>query len=577
MRTLITTLVLLAAAFVSGIGNLSAQRKQELALPIQWDRFYDYDEIVDLMRRMQSTWPEFLEMRSLGKSWEGRDLWMLVLNDPSTGGDREKPAMYTDANIHGNEVQGGETNLYLVWYLLENRAEVPRIAELLKRVAFYVVPTVNADGRAAWFREPNTPSSQRSSRKPYDDDGDGLYDEDPPNDLNGDGELSAMRKRVPLGEGHWRESEKYPGLMEYCRDGEKGDFEMLGLEGIDDDGDGRINEDGPGYYDMNRNWPCGWNPMHLQSGAGEYPLSHPETRAIAEFVTDHPNIAGVQAFHNDGGMILRGPGAKERGPYPREDVAVYDVLGKDGEFMLPFYRYMVIYKDLYPVAGGFVTWTYENLGIFSFTNEMWTDRRMMQDKDQRLSREDQRKWIDLLTFGDDLVPWTEVDHPLYGKIEVGGPRKLTGRVPPTWLIEESLHRNAAFVAHHASEMPEITLENLEVRDAPGGLHYVDVVARNHHAIPTRSAIAAGREFGEPDLLSIEGDGLTVVAGGEPIDRWRIERIRLAEHEPAVLRGERGVPGNGDWHVRWIVAGTGPFTIRYRAEKAADRSIEGSVE
>jgi hypothetical protein len=570
-------LCLAALAASCLLPTASAQRNDLPKLSIAWNRFYDADELVVLMNRIRDAWPRFVSIRSLGKSHEGRDLWMLVLNNPDTGTHAEKPAFYTDANIHGNEVQGGEANLYLVWYLMENYERVPRIKSLVDTVSFYVVPTVNVDGRAAWFRAANNASSQRAPRKPFDDDRDGLLDEDPADDLDGDGNITQMRKRVPLGEGDWRESKRYPGLMERVPDGEKGEFLMLGTEGIDNDNDGRINEDGPGYYDMNRNWPSGWTPNYLQPGAGEYPLSHPETRAIADFVRAHPNIAGVQAFHNAGGMILRGPGTADYGEYPSQDVAVYDKLGRDGEFMLPFYRYMIIHKDLYSVSGGFVNWTYEGLGIFSFTNEMWSNRRMMQDSGKDLGAEERERWNELLMFGDGRTPWTEVQHPLYGKVEVGGQRKFVGRTPPPWLIEEELHRNAAFVAHHAWHMPQITLENLKISTAPGGLHRVEIDVRNQRAIPTRSALVAYRKIGTPDRLSIAGDGLKVVAAGEPLDRFRPESMRLVERDPATLRLEEGIPGEDKITAQWIVAGKGPFTIRFAAEKTRDVELSGTIE
>lgn len=44
----------------------------------------------------------------------------------------------------------------------------------------------------------------------------------------------------------------------------------------------------------------------------------------------------------------------------------------------------------------------------------------------------------------------------------------------------------------------------------------------------------------------------------------------------MLLAERGVPGNGEWKVRWIVAGQGPFTVRYRAEKARDTEVRGEI-
>ncbi len=567
----------LSLALLSGLGApLTAQASRDYKVQIAWNRLNDYNEMVSIMTKIQAAWPKFVSMKSIGRSQEGRDLWMLEINNPDTGKDSSKPGFYSDANIHGNEVQGAEANLYMAWYLMENYGKLEQVTELVDRTSFYILPSVNVDGRDAWFREANTSSSQRSPHKPVDDDKDGLLDEDPPNDLDGDGNITRMRKKVPMGKGQYRESKTYTGLMERVSGDEKGDYVMLGSEGIDDDGDGRINEDSPGYYDMNRNWPSGWNPNHLQRGAGEYPLSHPETRSIAKFILPRTNIAGVQAFHNSGGMILRGPGIKEYGRYPRGDIKVYDVLGTEGEFILPFYRYMIIHKDLYSVSGGFVNWTYEGLGIFSFTNEMWSGKRMIQG-DTRLSAEERRKWQDLMTQGESYVKWKPYKHPFYGDIEIGGSAKMTGRVPPPWLIEEGLHRNAMFNIYHASQMPEIELIELKVRPAPGGLHYVDVTAKNKRQIPSRASLAATKKMGMPDSLTIKGEGITVIAGGRPTDRWRLERITLQEKTPAVQLSESGVPGKGIWHVRWIVAGEGKFTIDYKAEKAVDRSLAGVIE
>lgn len=576
MKNLTKTLLLTSVLGATVAGGLEAQASKQFKLPLHWNRLYSYTELSEISERIAATWPDFVTRISIGKSEEDRDMWMLILNNPATGSHESKPAFYSDANIHGNEVQGGETNMYLCWYLMEHYGKIPQLTELVDRVSFYILLSVNPDGREAWFTEPGTASMRRSNHRPVDDDRDGLFEEDPAEDINGDGEITQMRKKVPMGEGQFKESEEYPGLMIRVRGEDEGDYVMLGQEGIDNDGDGRINEDSQGYFDMNRNWPSGWNPDHLQRGSGEYPLVHKETRAVADFILAKPNIAGVQAFHNSGGMILRGPGVQEYGTYPRRDIRVYDELGKEGEFMLPFYRYMVIWKDLYSVAGGFVNWTYEGLGIFSFTNEQWSGRKLTQTG-QGLSQADRRRWEDRLTFGEYYVPWTEFDHPLYGEIEIGGSRKMTGRVPPTWMLEEDFHRNAAFVIYHAGEMPDVELVDLEVQPAPGGLHYVDVKLRNDKVIPTRSQLAAEKQVGIPDRLEITGAGIEIVAGGNPTDRFRLERIDLQERNPATLLMEDGVPGKGEVHVRWIVSGSGDFTIRYTAEKATDREISGSIQ
>lgn len=140
---------------------------------------------------------------------------------------------------------------------------------------------------------------------------------------------------------------------------EKGEFEMLGYEGIDTDGDGEVNEDGVGYYDPNRDWGWKWQPDYVQRGAYKYPFSLPENRAVMEFVMKHPNIAGAQSYHNYGGMILRGPGAEEDADtYNPEDVVIYDAIAKKGEEMIPGYKYLVVYKDLYSVFGGELDWFY---------------------------------------------------------------------------------------------------------------------------------------------------------------------------------------------------------------------------
>ena len=303
---------------------------------------------------------------------------VLTVRSLARGPVSSRPAMWVDGNVHGNEVQGSDACLYLAWYLLENYGKVDRVTELLDRVSFFILPTVNPDGRAWWFNHPNTPSSSRSGKAPRDNDLDGLVDEDGPNDLDGDGELLQMRIRDP--EGRWRVSRDDPRLMERVGPGEKGEWTLLGQEGIDDDGDGRINEDGPGGYDMNRNWPSFWMPDFIQYGAGEYPFSYPEPRAIGDFILARDNIAAVQSFHNSGGMILRGPGIESFGSYPSGDVRIYDQIGADGEAMLPFYRYMVIWRDLYSVYGGFVTWTYEHRGIISFTNELWSVEAWLADQ-----------------------------------------------------------------------------------------------------------------------------------------------------------------------------------------------------
>ncbi|HED64291.1 MAG TPA: peptidase M14 [Planctomycetes bacterium] len=553
----------------AGFPGLPAGRAPRVEIP--FNRLYPGEELYAHFDRLVAAYPDFLSMQVIGHSVENREMRVYTLNAPGTGADREKPAMWVDGNVHGNEVQGGEGVLYLAWYLLENYGTNERITDLLDSTAFYLLPTVNPDGRANWFEKAHNPHSSRSGVMPLDRDRDGLFDEDGPDDLDGDGSITQMRKYVP-GEGDWRLNPDDPRVMERVPPndrGIRGDWILLGQEGIDNDGDGRVNEDGVGGYDMNRAWPALWMPDHVQYGAGPYPLYWPEARCIARFLLDHPNVAAVQSYHNAGGMILRGPGAEAFGSYPRRDVAVYDALGKDGEKMLPFYRYMVIWKDLYSVFGGFVNWTYERLGILSFTNELWTEPRMSPDG-KLDGVEDRRHWFDdNLLMGAGFVDWHPYEHPLYGEIEIGGFRKDVGRVPPTFLIEEMLHRNAAFCIRHAEAMPRVVIEEPSVTELGDELRAIDVVIRNEHLIPTRMQLAVDRHIGEPDLVLLEGEGIEVLAGGFRSSRFRPEEIQLQDFDPARLVRDAGIGSRAKLRVRWIVRGSGTASVSYVGEKVRD--------
>jgi len=575
-RTKLAALPLAALLLAAAAAPAPAQTKSTHKVEIAWNRFYDYPELLELCRRIQAGWPQFVQMTTIGKSIEGRDLVVLTVMNPATGPEAGKCAMWIDGNVHGNEVQGSEASLYAIWYLLDHYGEVAEATKLVDERVFYVLPSQNPDGRAYWFEHANNASSSRSGTRPTDNDGDGLFDEDGPDDLNGDGNIGYMRKYLP-GEGDYRLDPDDRNVLIRVPPGKKGDWILLGEEGIDNDGDGLINEDGPGGYDMNRNWPAGWMPNFIQFGAGEWPLCFPECKAIASFILAHPNIAAVQSFHNNGGMILRGPGYEGYGEYPAADVRAYDEIGKAGQNMLPFYRYMVIWRDLYTVYGGFVTWTYEGLGILSFTNEMWNGGQYFQKQDGApTGDESDRFFNEKLLLGDGTTPFTPFKHPLYGDIEIGGDKKMTGRVPPSFMIEEMLHRNAAFCWFHAGSMPKAAIKKTESTRIADGVFALTVTVANEGLIPTRSALASQKHEGRPDLLSVAGDGLTVVSAAYPSDRFRPEHDEpIDTKSPAKLRLEQGVPGRGEVKVRFIVRGQGTAKVVFDAEKGGH--AEASVE
>ena len=88
---------------------------------IAWNRLYDIDELYALMDRIEAAHPGLLSHQVIGHSVENREMRVYTLNQPTTGRDVEKPAMWIDGNVHGNEVQGGEAVAYVAWWARRTR------------------------------------------------------------------------------------------------------------------------------------------------------------------------------------------------------------------------------------------------------------------------------------------------------------------------------------------------------------------------------------------------------------------------------------------------------------------------
>ncbi|MFT4859294.1 MAG: hypothetical protein ACI8SN_001216, partial [Algoriphagus sp.] len=454
---------------------------------LSFNKYYTYEGLVDAMKKIAAAHPGLAKIESIGKSYEGRDIMTLTITDYSVGKAEEKPGMWIDGNIHSNEIQGGEFSLYTAWYLTEMHVDTEFIKELLRDKTFYITPTINPDARNNFFLEPNTANSPRSGMMMLDNDGDGLAGEDGLDDLDGDGHITMMIRKSPTG--RFIKDPQDPRKLILVDSDKVGEYEMLGQEGTDGDGDGEVNDDGVGYYDPNRDWGWNWQPDYVQRGALRYPFTLPENRSVMEFVMKHPNIAGAQSFHNSGGMILRGPGAEEDiNTYNREDIRIYDAIGKKGEELIPGYRYLTVYKDLYSVFGGELDWFYGNRGIFTYSNELMTSYLYFHKQSAGRGNQDENFDVDkYLTMGDAFVNWHEFEHPQFGAVEIGGFKKTFGRAHPGFLLEQDAHRNAAFTIYHAYHTPKLSIMDVKEEELGGGLKAITATIFNERLMPTHAS------------------------------------------------------------------------------------------
>jgi hypothetical protein len=563
--------VVLSLTFLSSMTLSGAEVK------LSFDHFYNNAELTAALKALQKANPQFMKMVSLGKTFQGKDIWAVILNNPKTGPAEHKSGFYIDGNIHGNEVQGTEVALYAIWYLLKNYGKTELATRLLDERAFYIMPTMNPDSRDLFV---DKGEYYRTGLIPVDDDRDGVADEDSPEDLNGDGFITSMRKKDP--KGRFAAHPDDPRILIPARPGQKGEYTMLGTEGIDNDGDGFINEDQLGGYDMNRNYGYNWQPQYVQMGAGPYPFSYPETKATRDFLLAHPNIMGGQNFHNSGGMILRGPGASNMGEYPMGDRTVYDYIGETGEKIIPGYRYIIVHSGLYTVFGGSIDFLNSVLGIYTFSNELDMSPTFdfpvggEEGEEVEVDEEIQRMrnlaqgiaemtYHDLVLLGEHYVEWKPYSHPLYGDVEIGGMTIYGNRVPPSFQLADTCHRNAAFCFYHADQLPRLEFEGVKIKKLEKDLFQVDVSVKNTRVTPTISAMAVQNKLHRADRFKIEGQNIKLVAAGRLYDEYRGITSKIKTRKNSIWV-ENGVPSFGRVEYRFLVQGKGSVKLVYDSLK-----------
>ena len=528
----ITGILLFGFIFLFNSGKLSAQNKLQTSpggyhgendFSISWKRYYTYPEWTDMMKDIQKKYPHLATIESIGKSRMGREQYLMTITAQSAGKHNTKPAMWVDGAIHGNEVNGVTSSLYLIWYLLTRYDYDSYVHELVNNTTFYILPGLNVDAIASYVEFPNTPNNPREPYRPEDNDGDGLYDEDQTEDVDGDGELSTMYMEDPKGDYKLStDKRRFIRISDPLEDGKR--FRMIGSEGFDNDGDGLINEDDIGGPDPNRNFPYGWN---LQAG-NPYPMSELCTRNVFEFQLAHPNIFVGFHYHNTGRLImyqappdirknLTPQQSREQEEQVQERLKEMRKTNKYAQLVsrrvAPEYQHDMdvqldivttgarILKNYRPVLSGLSgqapASTYYMLGAYSYLIELWGMPTFDADEDGDGSVSDVEylKWIDLELTGEGWIVPHKVKHPDLGDIWIGGsPKKHMRRTPPARYVEMEAEKNSKFVLYCASQFPKAEIEEVTVMPATHDLLWIEIRLKNDRVYPTYSdrSIKLGR-------------------------------------------------------------------------------------
>src|SRR3569832_430896 len=320
-------------------GTLAAARGR-IAMPdIRFDRYYRYEALTTRLHALAERHPALMRLTSIGKSFDGRDVWLATVTAFAHGDDRDKPAFWVDGNIHAPELAGSSACLYFIRQLLNGYGLDADTTRCLDSRVFNICPRANPAG--AEYALADTPRLIRSGTRPY------PYEEAPVQglvreDIDGDGRLLSMRIRDP--DGPWKVSSDDARLMVPREPAETGgEYYRLLPEGRIEHYDGALISVPPPVegLDLNRNFPAQWREKAQQTGAGLYPASEPEVQNLVRYVAEHPNICGGGAFHCYSGVLLRPLSSQSDDDMPAEDLWVFHKIGALGSLFFGFFAVSV--------------------------------------------------------------------------------------------------------------------------------------------------------------------------------------------------------------------------------------------
>lgn len=521
--------------------------------------YLSHDALCEQLSDVAKAHSELVHMESLGQSAGQRTLWVAQIAAPSEYATQDRPAMLVVAGLEGNDLVGTHIAVNWIDSLVSEVDSDPNVADLLKRYTIYVIPRVNVDAVERFF-DTTLRSERPTSDKAIDDDHDSEKDEDGPDDLNQDDQITQMRIQDKQGRFILDPLENRLLLEAAPLKGEIGQWRIL-PEGLDNDQDEQWNEDGPGGVNFNRNFP--FNYGFYDPDSGVHPVSEQETRALADFVIGHPQI-GLIVTYGAADNLLKTPESKDpprRGlpmkAIDTEDIDLYEALGKR------YRKALDLKKPLTDQAepGTFSDWMYYHRGRLSLAISPWNpdlavamfpvektsepnepnvpqerapEKKSKEDTDERNEKERaQLAWFDR-NDPNAFIPWKKVDHPDFPDqtVQVGGYAPYALSNPPTHLVEDVTERQGRFLTECAGLLPRVAVRDIKVKHLGKSVFDVEIQIENTGFLPT--SLSQGQRTREvyPTRLMLDVADTALLTG---------QRIQVLD----VLQGS-GAMSKGHW-------------------------------
>ncbi len=508
------------------------------------------------------------KLSTLGRTREGREVFLLTLGKGRT---EERPAVLVIGGLDATQLSGSELAVRLARQLVERAADDAETARLLERVTFYVIPRASPDACEFFFLPPF--EERTTNTRPTDDDNDGRVDEDPPSDINGDGWITALRVEEPGG--RYIEHPDDPRIM-IAADPQKGQRGRwsLHVEGIDEDGDGQLNEDPIGGVAFDRNFT--FNYPYFEAGAGPFQVSEPETQAVADFAFKRRNIAVVFTFTAQDNLfhVPKGEPAEKQGKIKTK------LLEADAGHLA---RMAELYRELHggsdappsPEGKGSVSdWAYFHYGRWSLAARAWWIPSVPKDEeqaetdsppsDESRGRDEVRALAWFAREGiDGFVPWQPIEHPDFPgrRVEVGGFKPYLRTNPPIGELDGLDGKHTDFLCRIAGMLPKLRIAEVKTEPLGGDVWRVSATVVNDGELPTFPQMGEISRQTQPVQIALDlPEGASLVTshprrrlptlaghGGHATETWLVRltpgadrKLRLRVWAPAVGSAKKTV-------------------------------------
>ncbi len=304
-----------------------------------FSRYRNYDEVQSFSNALQKANPILVDLHKIATSPGGRDVTVIEIG----ANLKQVPAIFVGANFEGITPLSTEGALYMAKMLIDSSGYI-------SKTKWFILPLPNPDAAQSYFSGVKWERTVNDMK--INDDVDDQTDEDGPDDLNGDGLITGMRVEDP--EGTYIVSDKDSRIMIKAdpKKGERGRYKIY-IEGLDNDGDGAYNEDGPGGINIGISFPHLFRPQIKESGL--WPGQAPEVFGIMNFIYSHPEIAMVYTLGTSD-FCMNPPRSGRTGGANMESIKIparfASRIGADPDKTYTMAQVMEMFKSFAPRGGG---------------------------------------------------------------------------------------------------------------------------------------------------------------------------------------------------------------------------------